>query len=531
MLGSRALLASILLSLYLIYLNLKGCSAQSSPPNFTRNDFPSDFVFGSGTSAYQVEGAAAEDGRSPSIWDTHTHAGKMPDKSTGDIASDQYHKYKEDVKLMSDTGLEAYKFSISWSRLIPNGRGEVNPKGLDYYNNLINELIEKGIQPHVMLYHHDLPQALEDEYNGWLSSRIVNDFTAYADVCFTEFGDRVSHWTTMAEVNIIGVSFDNGLFPPQRCSYPFGVTNCTAGNSSTEPYIAVHNALLAHASIFHLYKTKYQAIQHGWIGLNVYTAWYTPCSDSKADIQATKRVRDFELGWIVDPLVFGDYPKTMKKIVGSRLPVFTKSQSEYLKGSFNFIGLNYYSSAFVADNSAEALAMPIRDYNSDMLAVFKVSKNETPSGEVRLMDFACFVDIPSSIPYRPDGLRKLLEYFKQRYKNPPIYIQENGCGLGLVDTMNDTYRIHYLNGHIRSTLEAIRNGANVRGYFTWSFMDVFELFDGYQSRFGLYFVDFDDKELKRIPKLSAHWYSNFLNGKNIKEIQGVHNVVLDFDSK
>ncbi|XP_039119074.1 beta-glucosidase 22-like [Dioscorea cayenensis subsp. rotundata] len=442
----------------------------------------------------------------------------MPDKSTGDIASDQYHKYKEDVKLMSDTGLEAYKFSISWSRLIPNGRGEINPKGLDYYNNLINQLIEKGIQPHVMLYHQDLPQVLEDEYNGWLSPRIVDDFTAYADVCFREFGDRVYHWTTIAEVNVMAkASFDLGYFPPQRCSNPFGVINCTSGNSSTEPYIAIHNALLAHASIFHLYKTKYRAFQRGWIALNVYTAWYTPFSDSKADIQATKRVIDFELGWIVDPLVFGDYPKTMKKIVGSRLPVFTKSQSEYVKGSFDFIGLNHYSSSFVADNSVEALAMPVRDCISDMMATFTASNNITPSDQY----------IPTSIPYRPDGLSKMLEYFKQKYKNPPIYVQENGCGLGLEDTMNDTYRIDFLNGYIRSTLEAIRNGANVRGYFVWSFMDVFELMGGYQSRFGLYFVDFDDKDRKRISKLSAYWYSNFLKRKNIKELQEVQNVALD----
>ncbi|KAH7676639.1 Beta-glucosidase protein [Dioscorea alata] len=520
--GKRPLMASILLSLFLISLHLLLCSAQSSPPNFTRNDFPSDFVFGAGTSAYQVEGAAAEDGRSPCIWDTHTHAGKMSDNSTGDIASDQYHKYKEDVKLMSDTGLEVYKFSISWSRLIPNGRGDVNRKGLNYYNNLINELIGKGIQPHVMLYHQDLPQALEDEYHGWLSPRIVDDFTAYADVCFREFGDRVTYWTTIAELNTIAAaSYDIGLFPPQRCSYPFGFVNCTAGNSSTEPYIAVHNALLAHASTFHLYKTKYQAFQHGWIGLNIYTLWFAPFSNSKADVKAAKRAKDIMLGGLVDPLIFGDYPKIMKKIVGSRLPVFTKSQSEYLKGTIDFIGLNHYTSAYVADNSVEALAMPIRDYNNDMLATFTVSKNETPSSEF----------VPSSTPYHPDGLRKILEYINEKYKNLPIYVQENGCGLDMEDTLNDTYRIDYLNGYIGSTLEAIRNGANVRGYFVWSFMDVFELLHGYQTRFGLYFVDFDDKERKRIPKLSAHWYSNFLKGKNIKKLHGVHSVAFDFDSK
>ncbi|EHA8589894.1 putative Beta-glucosidase 21 [Cocos nucifera] len=225
---------------------------------YGREDFPQDFVFGAGTSAYQVEGAAAGDGRSPCIWDTFTHAGRMPDKSTGDVASDGYHKYEEDVKLMTETGLEAYRFSISWSRLLPNGRGALNPKGLDFYNNLINDLLKHGIQPHVTLYHLDLPQVLEDEYGGWLSPKIADDFTAYAEVCFREFGDRVSHWTTITEPNVMAIaSYDTGTFPPGRCSYPFGI-NCTAGNSTTEPYIAVHNVLLAHASAVKLYRTKYQ---------------------------------------------------------------------------------------------------------------------------------------------------------------------------------------------------------------------------------------------------------------------------------
>ncbi|KAJ0979805.1 hypothetical protein J5N97_015279 [Dioscorea zingiberensis] len=495
-------MAPVVVYLLLIALGLDlGCS-QSSPSKFNRDDFPSEFVFGAGSSAYQVEGAAAEDGRAPSIWDTHTHAGKMADKSTGDIASDQYHKYKEDVKLMNDMGLEAYRFSISWSRLIPSGRGEVNPKGLNYYNNLINELVEKGIQPHVTLYHLDLPQVLEDEYNGWLSPRIVDDFTAYANVCFREFGDRVSHWTTIVEVNMMSIgSYDNGLFAPGRCSDPFGVTNCTSGNSTTEPYISTHNALLAHASAVHLYRSKYQALQHGWIGLNVYTFCYSPLTDSKADVQATQRSRDFMIGWIVDPLVFGDYPEIMKKIVGSRLPGFTKSQSERLKGSFDFIGLNHYSSLFVTDNSAKGLAMPLRDYNADILAAF----TETPLSD-------------------PDGLRKVLEYFKQKYKNLPVYIQENGYGLGLKDVLNDTGRIEYLTGYIGSTLEAIRNGSNVRGYFVWSFMDCFEFLSGYESRLGLYFVDFEAKERPRVPKLSAHWFSNFLKRKKMKD-RGVHSVL------
>ncbi|EHA8590949.1 hypothetical protein COCNU_scaffold028365G000010 [Cocos nucifera] len=288
------------------------------------------------------------------------------------------HQAEEDVKLMTDTGLEAYKFSISWSRLVPNGRGAVNPKGLEFYNNLIDELIKHGIQPHAALYHLDLPQVLEDEYGGWLSPKIVDDFTAYADACFREFGDRVSHWTTMIQPNIMAIGgYDNGLFPPNRCSYPFGI-NC------------------------------------------------------------------------------------------------------------------------------------LRDFNADIFAEFTVSKNVTPGGQI----------VPANAPTDPQGLQHMLEYLKEAYGNPPIYIQENGYGLGLFnDTIHDTDRIDFLSGFIGSTLDAVRNGSDVRGYFVWSFLDVFELLAGYLSRFGLYYVDFDDEKRERVPKLSAFWYSDFLKKKQDMSIE------------
>ncbi|KAG8067827.1 hypothetical protein GUJ93_ZPchr0005g14249 [Zizania palustris] len=347
--------------------------------NFTRRDFPSDFVFGAGTSAYQYEGAAAEDGRTPSIWDTFTHAGKMPDKSTGDRAADGYHKYKEDVKLMSDTGLEAYRFSISWSRLIPGGKGPVNPKGLEYYNNLINELVKRGIEIHVTLYHLDFPQDLEDEYHGWLSPRVVEDFTAYADVCFREFGDRVTHWTTLDEPNVLPIAaYDNGLFPPNRCSPPFG-TNCTAGNSAVEPYVVAHHSILAHAS----------ATQKGVVGINIYSFWEYPFSSSSADIAAAQRALDFSIGWILNPLVYGDYPEIMKKKAGSRIPSFTKEQSELIRGGTDFVGINHYSSAYISDGSNDETTDP-RDYNADVATIFRYSRNGAPTGRVF---FSCFLSI------------------------------------------------------------------------------------------------------------------------------------------
>ncbi|GJN38518.1 hypothetical protein PR202_gb27568 [Eleusine coracana subsp. coracana] len=263
----------------------------------TRLDFPEGFVFGAGSSAFQVEGAAAEDGRKPSIWDTFTHAVHKwfnryvqmltcytQDGSNADVSADQYHHYKvtlnvhitirdEDVKLMHEMGLDAYRFSIAWPRLIPDGRGDINPKGLEYYNNLIDELIRHGIEPHATIYHFDLPQVLQDEYNGFLSPRFIEDFTAFADVCFKNFGDRVKRWVTLNEPNIEPIGgYDFGTQPPRRCSYPFG-KNCTGGNSSTEPYIVAHHALLAHASAVSLYRNKYKATQGGQIGITLIGLW------------------------------------------------------------------------------------------------------------------------------------------------------------------------------------------------------------------------------------------------------------------
>ncbi|XP_077227093.1 beta-glucosidase 22-like [Tasmannia lanceolata] len=472
-------------------------------PKFSRNDFPSDFIFGAGTSAYQVEGAVAQDGRKPSIWDTFTHAGEMPDNSTGDIASDQYHKYKEDVKFMTDIGLDAYRFSISWSRLIPNGRGDINPKGLEYYNNLIDELISHGIQPHVTIHHLDLPQALEDEYAGWLSPKIVKDFTAYAKVCFREFGDRVTHWTTINQPNILAMTYSNDLFPPMRCSSSSGL-NCKPGNSSVEPYLVGHHALLAHAAAATLYKEKYQGKQNGLIGLNVYSFWCVPFTNSTADVTATKRVLDFITGWLVNPLIFGDYPEIVKKNAGSRIPTFTKHQSEKVKGSFDFLGLNHYTTVYVQDSS-KSPQKGLRDFNGDMFAKLSATKDGTPGQYT-----------PSYLSSTPSGLQKILEYFKKVYGNPPIYIQENGRATPYNETLNDTARIDYLSGYLNATLSAVRDGSNARGYFVWSFLDVFELLSGYQLRFGLYYVDFESKELTRQPKLSAKWYSNFL--KKSKEM-------------
>ncbi|GAY61377.1 hypothetical protein CUMW_209510 [Citrus unshiu] len=382
----------------------------------------------------------------------------------GDIACDEYHKYKEDVKLMAKTGLDAYRFSISWSRLIPNGRGPVNPKGLQYYNNLINELISYGIQPHVTLHHSDLPQALEDEYGGWINRMIVyisqKDFTAYADVCFREFGDRVSYWTTVNEPNgFVMIGYDFGIGPPKRCSSSFN--NCSRGNSSTEPYMAVHHLLLAHASVAGLYKKNYQDKQHGYIGLSIFSFGAFPLTNSKEDAIATQRYFDFLIGWVANPLVYGDYPKIMKQNAGSRLPAFTDHESQQIKGSADFIGVINYYTVYIKDNPS-SLKQKHRDWSADTAT-----------------KFFCLATPRNS-------------------------------------SLEDISRVEYLHAYIGIVLDTVRNGSNTRGYFVWSFLDVFELLDGYKSSYGLYYVDRDDPDLKRYPKLSAHWYSQFLKGRSVR---------------
>ncbi|XP_023771873.1 beta-glucosidase 11 isoform X2 [Lactuca sativa] len=469
---------------------------------YRRDDFPAEFVFGSGTSAYQVEGAVLEDGRSFSIWDTFAHSGYY-NGANGDVACDGYHKYKEDIQLMVDTGLEAYRFSISWSRLIPNGRGSVNAKGLQFYNDFINRLIAHGIQPHVTLHHTDLPQILEDEYGGWLSRKSVKDFVAYADVCFREFGDRVLHWTSFNEANVFALGgYDMGFSPPGRCSSPFGFfINCSRGDSTSEPYLAAHHLLLAHASAVRLYREKYKAIQHGFVGINVLSYWFEPYTNTTEDVEATQRANDFYLGWFLNPLVNGDYPEIVKKNAGNRIPTFTKLESERIKGSFDFFGINHYNNFYVKDNPS-SLETNIRDVNGDMAATLIFSDGVSEP-------------LPTQFPVTPSGLQNLLNYLKEEYGNPPIYIHENGQVQARNGTLMDTARVEYLHAYIGALLDAVRNGSNTRGYFAWSLLDLFELLGGYDIGYGLYYVDLDDKELTRYPKLSAHWYANFLKGNNI----------------
>ncbi|CAO2175716.1 unnamed protein product [Urochloa humidicola] len=476
----------------------------------TRSDFPEGFVFGAGTSAYQVEGAWDEDGKKPSIYDTFTHGGYAFDNATGDVAADQYHKYKEDVKLMHELGLGAYRFSIAWTRLIPDGRGAVNPKGLEYYNNLIDELLSYGIQPHATIYHFDLPQVLLDDYNGLLSPRFIEDFTAYADVCFRSFGDRVKHWTTVNEPNIEPFGgYDIGSLPPRRCSTPFG-KGCAGGNSTTEPYIVAHHLLLAHASAVSLYRDKYQAEQGGQIGVTLLAFWYEPASQNLDDVKAAARISDFTLGWFMYPLLYGHYPPVMKKNAGSRLPVLTAEESVRVCGSFDFIGINHYGAIYVVADLGQ-LKQSLRDYSSDAAVKYIT----WPFQSSRNKDSLSIGNHPA-----PWALRKLLDFLKHKYRNPPVLIYENGAGHEPDPSgkflYDDEFRTSYLQGYIEATLQSIRNGSNVHGYFVWSFTDVFEILFGYRFRFGLYGVDYGTPNRTRYARHSTRWYGDFLRGGELR---------------
>ncbi|XP_021804234.1 cyanogenic beta-glucosidase-like, partial [Prunus avium] len=276
---------------------------------------------------------------------------RIKDGSSGDVAVDQYHRYKGDVAIMKNMGVDAYRMSISWSRLLPNGTlsGGVNMDGINHYNNFINELIRNGLTPFVTIFHWDLPQALEDEYGGFLSPKIVDHFRAYAKLCFENFGDRVKHWITLNEPYTFSIhGYAYGSHAPGRCS-AWQKLNCTGGDSATEPYLVTHHQLLAHAAAVKLYKDKYQASQNGSIGITLTARWFEPTSEAITDINAAFRALDFFIGWFMDPLTNGDYPHSMRSNVRERLPKFTKEESKLLKGSFDFIGINYYTARYASN--------------------------------------------------------------------------------------------------------------------------------------------------------------------------------------
>ncbi|EOA39038.1 hypothetical protein CARUB_v10011610mg, partial [Capsella rubella] len=468
---------------------------------FNRTGFPKNFTFGAATSAYQIEGAAH---RATNGWDyfTHRYPEKVPDRSTGDVACNSYEHYKDDVKLLKRMNAQAYRFSIAWSRVLPKGRliGGVDENGITYYNNLINELKANGIEPFVTIFHWDTPQALEDEYGGFLSPRIVEDYKNYAELLFQRFGDRVKFWITFNKPYSYAVKgYGDGTYPPGRC------TDCeVGGNSGTEPYIVAHHEILAHAETVSLYRKRYQKFQAGKIGATLIGRWHIPLNESSnLDKAAAKRAFDFSVGWFLDPMVYGDYPKTMREFAGDRLPRFTARESALVKGSLDFLGLNYYITRYTTD------APPITDPTklsvlTDPQVTMGFHRNGVPIG----------VEAPSFI-YYPPGFRQILNYIRVHYKNPLTYITENGVAdldLGNVthaNALSDHGRIQFLCSHLSCLKCAIADGSNVAGYFTWSLMDNYEFGNGYTLRFGMNWVNFTNPA-DRQEKASGKWFSRFI---------------------
>ena len=513
----------LLLGLFLLYGGIRtfavtvGGVLDSYPEynvsSLNRTSFPTNFVFGASSAAYQFEGAWNADGKGPSNWDnfTHTYPDKVLDGTNGDVADDQYNRYAEDVTIMKNLSLDGYRFSISWARILPTGSlsGGTNGNGIAHYNNLLSQLQANGIEPYVTLFHWDIPQALDDEYGGFLSSRVVNDFVDFADICFREFGSRVKYWITLNEPYAFSTGgYGSGSVAPGRCSAWLD-SNCTGGDSATEPYIVSHNLLLAHAAAARLYKRKYQSIQQGQIGIAHAASWGLPYSDSESDLNATQRFKDFELGWYLDPMVFGDYPETLKSIVGSRLPNFTTQQSAMLKGSYDFIGLNYYSTSYIQDSPIPNGSLPSSTTDPQFSSTGE--RNGVQIGPVAGSSWLYIY---------PPGIQDMLLYVKNTYNNPQIVITEcgvdevNNTTLSLTEQLTDPMRISYYYNHLGYLRKAIvEDGVNVTGFFAWSLLDDYEWTAGFTIRFGLIYIDYLNG-LTRYYKQSATWFKSFLEIRN-----------------
>lgn len=453
------------------------------------SEFPKDFVWGGATSAYQIEGAYNVAGKGPSIWDVFSSIpGKVKNNETGNTACDHYHRYKEDVALMKKIGLKAYRFSISWSRILPSGKGPVNPEGIAFYNNLINELITHNIVPWATLYHWDLPAALEFELDGWLGDEIADAFAIYADTCFKHFGDRVKNWITINESWVVAIlGYGHGVFAPGK-------------RSNTLPYKAGHNLLMAHAKAVQIYREKYKTQQQGIIGITNNCDWREPRTDKQQDKDAAQRALEFFLGWFADPIWKGDYPQIMKDRLGDKLPEFTDAEKKMIKGSSDFFGLNHYTTMLASESIGEDMGSVYG--NGGLSEDQNVNLSVDPLWKMTSMQWAIV----------PWGCRKLLQWIDKRYDHPEIVITENGCAFyetlegGKVD---DQDRIDFFKGYLTEIKNAITSGVQVKGYFIWSLLDNFEWALGYDKRFGITYVD--DK-LNRILKESAYWY-----GRVIKE--------------
>jgi beta-glucosidase len=470
--------------------------------------FPSAFTWGTATASYQIEGGWQEGGKGLSIWDAFSHTpGRITDGATGDVTCDHYHRWKEDVRMMASMGLKAYRFSLSWSRIMPSGRGAVNKEGIRFYSDLINELLANGIEPWVTLYHWDLPLALQLEMDGWLNPALAGVFKDYTAVCFEHFGDRVKHWITFNEPWVVSIlGYGQGVFAPGRVS-------------DAEPYLAAHTILRAHGMAVREYRDRFQPDQNGIIGMVNNCDWREPLTQQRADVEAAERAVEFFLGWFADPLYRGEYPACMHARVGTRLPEFSPADRDMIRGSQDFFGLNHYTTMYAAHVRADAVVETSPFGNGG------ISRDQ----DVQLSTHCDWQTTDMGWSVVPWGLRKLLHWIDTRYGHPPVVITENGCALpeavehGAID---DPRRIAFLDAYLSEAHRAINEGVDLRGYFLWSLMDNFEWSSGFTRRFGLWYVDYATG--KRTPKSSAAWFARVaaengfvpLNGNPYRSVPG-----------
>jgi beta-glucosidase len=449
----------------------------TSAPDLPR--LPSGFRFGASTAAYQIEGAADEDGRGPSVWDTFcARPGTIADGSSGAVACDHYHRYPEDVGLMKELGIGGYRLSVSWPRIQPEGSGRANPAGLAFYDRLVDTLLEAGVRPMVTLFHWDLPQALEDR-GGWLQRDTVERFAEYATLLGMRLGDRVEHWCPVNEPNIVTM-----------LGHALGV-HAPGKQLMFDALPVAHHLNLAHGRA----AAALRATGARSVGTANNHAPVWAATDAAEDVNAAA-LYDVLLNRIfADPMLLGRYPEGFADL----MPGPVAEDLAVISAPVDFYGVNYYSPARVADPTSP---IPPRPGVALENAPFKVV-------EVEAYPRTAF-----DWPVVPDGLRELLVGLKTAYgeKLPPIYITENGCAyddkVGVDGKVHDDDRIAYLDAHLRAVAQAVDEGVDVAGYYTWSMLDNFEWAEGYTKRFGLVHVDYDTQQ--RTPKDSFAWYRDVI---------------------
>jgi beta-glucosidase len=435
--------------------------------------FPDGFLWGAATSAYQVEGSPLADGAGPSIWHRFAHTpGLMRNGDTGDVACDHYRRFESDVALMKRLGLTAYRFSISWSRVLPAGTGAVNPAGLGFYERLVDALLRAGIEPMVTLYHWDLPAALDDR-GGWLNPDVANWFAEYAQTLYRRLDDRVKLWATLNEPWVIT---DGG--------YLYGALAPGHRNAFEAP-IASHNLLRAHGAAVRAYR----ACGRHQVGIVVNIEPKYPASDAPADLLATRRAHAYMNEQYLDPVFLGRYPDELGQIFGEAWPAWPASDLDLIKQPIDFVGINYYTRSVTRF-----------DPDAWLLRASRVKQNGVVYTET---DWEVY----------PKGLTDTLIWVRDRYGPIPQYVTENGAAFPDPATagkepLDDPARVQYFRLHLKATLAAIEQGVDVRGYFAWSLFDNLEWSLGFSKRFGIVHVDFATQ--KRTPKSSSLLYSKII---------------------